>query len=159
VGLYALGMCDDIVTSICQRVALDSMPVARRGVLEAIWRQPESTTSTVARAADIDRGVVRRNLEELEVVGVVEGVREGEEPAEFDPDRRPALWTLAGENAELFAQVFDVYYSSVELCLEKMDPHTQTPSDQGVRDDQDQHLVDPLGVHPSFRNTPPVDNS
>ena len=110
-GLLALG-CDDVATAdICRRLALDSMPVPRRSVLAVLTDAalPDSvqplTTSTVARRGGLDRGVARRSLEDLELVGVVVADRTGADPDDYIPDRRPCSWALAEGDGKTIADV------------------------------------------------------
>jgi hypothetical protein len=106
-GALALGLEPEDVAHLVRRVALDSMPAARRCVLGALADGEPLSTSKVAARSGAHRHVARRHLEELEVIGVVEGVRKGAEPAEDDPDRRPVTWQLApGGDGLLIARVF-----------------------------------------------------
>ncbi len=91
---------------LVRRVALDSMPATRRAVLEALAQgNTPLRTINVAAVAGLERGVARRTLEELEVVGIVEAHRDGLEPDEHEPDRRPCDWSLADSDGALVAAV------------------------------------------------------
>lgn len=106
-GLIALGVPEVDVIRLTRRAALDSMPLSRRQVLDVLADGELLTTSAVASAAGIHRHVARRQLEELEVIGVVSARRSGAEPGDEEPDRRTALWQLGGEDAVLVAKVIN----------------------------------------------------
>jgi hypothetical protein len=106
-GLLALGLDDVQTADVCRRLALDSMPAARAAVLDVLAEAAdELSTSEVARRAGVDRSVARRNLEELDAIGVVRVHRVGAEPEEEGPDKRPAGWRLADEDGDLIRDVF-----------------------------------------------------
>lgn len=128
-GLLALGTDDEDTMSLCRRVALDSMPATRRAVLAVMARPSQNARTTVAAARDarLDRGVTRRCLEELEVIGVVHGDRHGDEPEGDEPDRRACFWTLVDDvDGTLITTVFEA-----PTCLEKGEPYTPHPPDKG----------------------------
>jgi hypothetical protein len=110
-GLLALDLAPDYVAAICRRLALDSMPAVRRGVLAVLTDDKAPTaktpTSAVAALAGLDRGVARRALEELEVVGVVQADRQGAEPQDGWPDRRICLWSLLDPDGSLIREVIN----------------------------------------------------
>jgi hypothetical protein len=105
-GLLALGCSPDYTTAVCRRLALDSMPAVRRSVLDILTRTSQPTTAEVARQARLDRGVTRRALEDLEVIGVVHGQRQGEARDAEWPDRRTCQWSLVdGDDGMLITMV------------------------------------------------------
>lgn len=107
-ALLALHCTEEVTAALVRRVALDSMPLSRSAILRVLSRTDrDMSTSAVARAAGIDRHVARRNLEEMELVGVVRGERAGEEPDDYEPDRRACHWTLDGDDGALVAAVFE----------------------------------------------------
>jgi hypothetical protein len=107
-GLLALGLDDVATADVCRRLALDSMPAARAAVLGVLAEaSDELNTAAVARRAGVDRSVARRNLEELDAIGVVRVRRDGAEPDDEGPDRRPANWCLPDdEDGDLIREVF-----------------------------------------------------
>lgn len=104
-GMVALGVDAQRTELAVRRVAADSMPLARRKALEVLADGEPVTTSELARRADLHRHVARRQLEELELIGVAKGVRHGLEPADDDVDRRPVHWQLDGADGVLIGHV------------------------------------------------------
>jgi hypothetical protein len=100
-GALALGLGVVETANLVRRVALDSIPAARRAVLAALAdpAADQSMTVVAARAAGLDRGVARRALEELAAVGVVACERIDDEPEEEERDTRPASGRCAGATA------------------------------------------------------------
>lgn len=129
-GLVALGLDTDGVCAVIRRVAVDSMPSTRRAVLAVLSDGELLTTSAVGRSARLHRHVARRQLEELEAIGVVEATREGEEPGEGDQDRRTAEWRLSGEDGVLVAQVFQTLRATGGTWHEKLVPLTTLPKEE-----------------------------
>lgn len=110
-GLYALGMSEEFVRAICWRVALDSMPVLRARTLRALAQAqgPLSTAALARRAQNTDRQVIRRQLEDLEAIGISESHKAGGEPEDDHmPDRRATTWTLADTWAEEVLAAFKI---------------------------------------------------
>lgn len=109
-GVLALGLPDAAAATIARRVALDSMPEARRAVLDALAQARTDgellNTSAVGRRAGLDRKVARYQLEELAAVGVVEHDR-----ADDDTDELTGAvhWQLAGPDGQLIADVFSAH--------------------------------------------------
>lgn len=106
-GVRALGLPDQVAGIIARRVALDSMPEARRAVLAALanahFTGEEPTTAAVARNANLHRHVARHQLEELAAIGVVAHDRDDD----ADDDLVGVVhWSLAGADGALIAQVF-----------------------------------------------------
>lgn len=109
-GLLAMGTTADDTATICRRIALDSMPADRFAVLAMLAARADNvrTTAEIANAARLHRHVARRALEELEVVRVVRAVRDGDVPAESEPDRRTCRWFLDGTDGDLIAEMFNL---------------------------------------------------
>jgi hypothetical protein len=105
-GILALGLPDEAAVALTRRVALDSMPEARRAVLRVLATGELLSTSALARAAGVHPHVARFNLEELAVIGVVTHDRADDEDGEDQPSTRPKYWFLHGEDGELIADVF-----------------------------------------------------
>ncbi|TQS44358.1 toprim domain-containing protein [Cryptosporangium phraense] len=125
-GLLALGLPESMVMALTRRVALDSMPITRQSVLRALAGGEVMTTAELARQAHLDRKVARFAAEELQLIGVVEGERDGEEPDDdSEIDMRPVFWSLSGDDGDLVAEVFQESYSSVEVWDEmwELTPH------------------------------------
>jgi hypothetical protein len=124
-GLAALDCTTDLTTAVCRRIAVDSMPAARRSVLEVLSaRACNATTAVVARAAGVDRSVARRALEDLEAVGVVVGHRQGPEPFDGSTDWRPCTWHLAGPDGDLIAKVFEAADQARKVLRKEGNTHT-----------------------------------
>jgi hypothetical protein len=108
-GVLPLGLPQEAATYVARRVALDSMPEARRAVLAALATGEDLTTSGLARSADLDRKVARFNLEELAAIGVVEHDRADAEDEELIG---AVHWQLRGEDGALIAAVFSEHKRS-----------------------------------------------
>lgn len=106
-GMAALGLPTEAVCALARRVALDSMPEARRAVLSALSAAANTgemlTTAGCARTARLDRKVARHQLEELAAIGVVQDDREQDEA---DDPAGVVHWSLTGEDGALIAAVF-----------------------------------------------------
>ena len=119
-GLVALGLPNRTARRIMLRCALDSTPLARRHVLTALSSGDTLNTSHVARALDMDRKVARFALEELELLGLVRGVRRPSADYDEDDDESPRArrqtrsWTLCGDEGKLAARLIDEVRRSVE---------------------------------------------
>jgi hypothetical protein len=109
-GVLALGLPEQAAIAIARRVAVDSMPEARRAVLEALSVAHSDgemlNTAACARAAGLDRKVTKFALEELATIGVVFNDREHEDS---DDHQGIVRWALSGEDGELIAQVFNEF--------------------------------------------------
>jgi hypothetical protein len=138
-GLLAIGVGVEMTTTLVRRVALDSMPATRRAVLEVLSQGEVLPTVKVAEVAGLERGVARRALEELEVVGIVAAHRVGEEPEEHDSDRRPCTWRLDGEDGQLVMAVFSSARRTRRQCAEMWGPPTQPPN-KGESAEQAPHV-------------------
>lgn len=135
-GLLSLGLDDDTVEALVRRVALDSMPANRAAVLTALTvLDAPASTSVIAAREDIDRGVARRTLEELELIGIVAASRSGTEPGDMEPDRRFVYWSLTGEDGNLVKLIFKKALTCNETWLENMGAPPHPPK---YRDSQDQ---------------------
>jgi len=121
-GLLALGVPEKYTTELVRRVALESMPDARRRVLAALSLGEPLTTAALSRTAGLHRHVARMQAEELEAVGVVLGERQGDEE---EDDRRPVTWQLDGDG-DLIAEVFAAH-SSAKGWHEMFLTHTPPP--------------------------------
>ncbi|QOK24142.1 helix-turn-helix transcriptional regulator [Janibacter indicus] len=151
-GVLALGLPTQAAQAVARRIALDSMPEARRAVLEALSLGEPLNTSKVARTAGVDRKVARFQLEELAAIGVVTNDRVDDDEEE---PTGPVTWILDGADGALIADVL----SEHRRCGgwdEKWVPTPQTPQ---IREEGDDSTH---GV-PTFRPTPesglPTDKS
>jgi hypothetical protein len=128
-GLVALGVPHRVARRITVRCALDSTPLARRHALTALSPGDTLSTSDVARAADIDRKVIRFALEELELLGLVKSSRTktspfaGADDDEEDPKQRrlPRNWSLSSGAGKRAARLIEEVGRSVESL------HTSPP--------------------------------
>jgi hypothetical protein len=107
-GILALGLPDEAVPAITRRVALDSMPEARRAVLQALSTGEVLNTSACARRAGIDRKVARMTLEDLAAIGVVANDRQDED----DEHEGVVNWSLVGDDGDIIAGVFEAFRQS-----------------------------------------------
>jgi|GEM_PF-1949570 len=146
-GALACGLDLDGTARLVRRVALDSMPAARRTVLEVLADGEKLTTSEIARRTSAHRHVARRQLEELESIGVAVAERDGAEPGEDEPDRRASRWRLHGPEGALVAQVIAVTVGGGTKCRE----HPPVPPDK----EGGEH--EPSTVSPTLRATPEPD--
>jgi hypothetical protein len=96
-GLYALGLDDLKVEQLCRRVALDSMPITRRVVLEALAAGGPMSTYKIAEVTGLHWHVANRTVEDLTVVGIADDLG-GE-------DDRNHQWVLHGEEGDLVRAV------------------------------------------------------
>jgi hypothetical protein len=145
-GLLALGLPEDYTAGLIRSVALDSMPEDRRAVLEALSTGELLTASALAKAARLHRHVARMRAEELEAIGVVQGIREGRDEEE-EYDRRPVTWRLAGDDGQVISSVF-AEHRSRKKWHEIMVTHSSTPQDQ-EQDHEQEHERDPDFVPPA----------
>lgn len=142
-GVLALGLPVEAAEAITRRVALDSMPEARRAVLEALATGEVLTTSGVGRAAAVDRKVARFNLEELAAIGVVEHDRGDDEEDEITG---AVHWTLAGDDGALIADVIGEHKRSGGWD-EKWVLTPTSPPERGEEEES-------TGTAPTLRPTP-----
>lgn len=131
-GCAALGLPEADTTVLVRRVALDSMPQARRAVLDVLARGEPLSTAGLAIAARLHRHVARHQLEELEAIGVAWAQRSGSEPEDDEPDRRPAAWQLHGEDGALIADVLNTARRESRGWHEKWGPPTHPPQQGGT---------------------------
>jgi hypothetical protein len=106
-GILALGLPDEAAAAIARRAALDSMPEARRAVLQVLATGEVLNTSACARRAGIDRKVARMALEDLAAIGVVENDRQDDD--EVDDYRGAVNWRLAGDDGDIISGVFEAF--------------------------------------------------
>jgi hypothetical protein len=122
-GLVALGIPTRTARRIVVRCALDSTPLVRRQAVTALSTGEVLNTSEIARRMGAERKVARFALEELELLGLVRGVRRakdednaGDEVDDEDPrQRRKARdWTLHKDDGKLAARLVEEVGRSVE---------------------------------------------
>lgn len=143
-GLSALGMTEGDVCAIVRRVALDSMPEARRAVLAALAAGGRLTTAGAARAAELHRHVARHQLEELAAVGVVENDRADDED---DEPTGVVHWQLSGDDGALILDVFAAHERAAVGWHELCEPIPPTPP-KGGEEKRDTR------IRPTLRATP-----
>lgn len=115
-GLLALGLDEDRVTTLVQRVALDSMPVARRAVLTALAQSPDEMlpTAVLAHLSGLHWNVAFRHAEDLEQIGIVSAVYSGQS----DQDGTGAKiigWRWSGPDGKFVARVISQVSTAVHL--------------------------------------------
>lgn len=142
-GVLALGLPEGAASMIARRVALDSMPEARRAVLRALSTGEPLSTAGCARAAGLDRKVARMSLEELASIGVVENDRSDDEP---DEPVGTVTWCLTSEDGALIAAVFAAH----GRCGGWDETWVLTPTSPPEREGADP----PSGGIPTLRPTP-----
>ncbi|HEY6685653.1 MAG TPA: hypothetical protein VI094_05525 [Propionibacteriaceae bacterium] len=108
-GILALGLPATAAGSIARRIALDSMPEARRAVLQVLATGEVLSTSSCARQAKLHRHVARMTLEDLAAIGVVANNRQDEEP---DDHEGVVNWALTGDDGVIIAGVFEAFRQS-----------------------------------------------
>lgn len=157
-GLLALNLPAGYVEALTRRVALDSMPLARRAVLDVLALGEPLSTAAVARDAGLHRHVARFQLEELEAIGVVTAERRGDEPADDDADRRPAVWTLAGEDGTLVADVLNTARRDARDAGRWHEMWVAPPQPPQYRDTSDLEYGEAthISCHPSPQVSAPV---
>jgi hypothetical protein len=132
-GILALGLGEEAAANIARRVAIDSMPEARRAVLQALATGEVLSTSTCARAAGLHRHVARMTLEDLAAIGVVENNRQDEDD---DDDYHGAVeWRMAGDDGEIIAGVFNTFRATGGGWHETL-VYTSTPPP--IREEEEQ---------------------
>jgi hypothetical protein len=102
-GVLALGLPEEAASAIARRAALDSMPEARRAVLQVLSSQGVVSTSACARQAGLDRKVARMALEDLAAVGVVN--RDDSLDDSDEPDFTTVKWWLSGDGGDIIARI------------------------------------------------------
>jgi hypothetical protein len=103
-GVLALGLPATAASVIASRIALDSMPDARRAVLQVLAAGEVLSTSACARQAKLHRHVARMALEDLAAIRVVANNRQDEET---DDHEGAVDWALTGDDA-----VFEAFHQS-----------------------------------------------
>jgi hypothetical protein len=116
-----------------------------RTVLAALSGGEVLSTSELAKMAGLHRHVARMRAEELEVIGVIHGEREGRDEEE-DHDRRPVKWRLNGDDGQVIADVF-AEHRSRKKWHEIWVTHSSTPQDQ-EEDQEEEHERYPNFVPP-----------
>jgi hypothetical protein len=102
--LVAIGDTEQTAVDLARRCALDTVPAARRDCLTYLSNGEEATVSDIARYTRHHRDVIRRALEDLQIVGLTScPIREGADVDQEDPPNRtaPSPWTLNGDDGEL----------------------------------------------------------
>lgn len=125
-GLLALGVSEYDTTGLLRRCALDSMPTARRAVLDALSLGEPLTGAALAAACRLDRGVARRAAEELEAVGIVRG-----RTSDGGRDSRVTVtWELAADDdGALVSDVFAAHRQQ-KVRSEKREPTPLPPQER-----------------------------
>lgn len=116
-AVLGLGVGADKGAALVRRVALDSIPQARRRVLEALRAEAPISTAEAARASDAHRTVARYALEELAAIGIVE---DAAEPEDEEPSKgHRSAWRLRDDHAGVIRSVAsnEVTQDSVYLHL------------------------------------------
>jgi hypothetical protein len=108
-GVLALGLPATAAAAIARRLALDSMPEARRAVLQALATGEVLSTSGCARQANLHRHVARMALEDLAAIGVVANNRQDEET---DDHEGVVNWALTGDDGVIITDVFEAFLQS-----------------------------------------------
>ncbi len=108
--LVALGDHERDAVDLARRCALDTVPAARRDCLRYLADGVEATVSQIARRTRHHRDVIRRALEDMQIVGLTTcPIREEADVDQDDPPNRtaPAPWRLHGDDGELAAAVLN----------------------------------------------------
>jgi hypothetical protein len=108
-GMLALGLPATAAAAVARRLALDSMPEARRAVLQALATGEVLSTSGCARQAKLHRHVARMALEDLAAIGVVANNRQDEET---DDHEGVVNWALTGDDGVIITDVFEAFLQS-----------------------------------------------
>jgi hypothetical protein len=106
-ALIALRFDEHQATTLACRCALDSMPRARYGALEALTSQPQASIGEIARRSGCHRHVARMALEELDAIGVARCLYDEDETTDVNFAARP--WVLREEHAVLFRATFSLF--------------------------------------------------
>jgi len=106
-SLVALGESEQSAVAICRQCALDTIPRPRLTILAALSTGEELTVSDLYRATGLHRVVVRRSLEDLQVVGLtdcpLDKALDYEEPGAATGAPKP--WRLDGDYGVLASRV------------------------------------------------------
>jgi len=108
-GVLALGLPATAASAIASRIALDSMPDARRAVLQVLAAGEVLSTSACARQAKLHRHVARMALEDLAAIRVVANNRQDEET---DDHEGAVDWALTGDDGVIITDVFEAFHQS-----------------------------------------------
>ena len=108
-SLKALGEPDEFAIAICRKCALDTIPRPRMAVLAQLSLGEPLTVAELHRRTGLHKHVVRRTVEDLQVIGLTSCP--AEEESEFDEPQPgvPQPWQLAGEYGQLAVEVFSEY--------------------------------------------------
>jgi hypothetical protein len=147
-GARALGLPDEAASAIIRRVAVDSMPEARRAVLQVLATGELFNTSSCARQAGIDRKVARMALEDLAAIGVVENDRPDHDGDDYDG---AINWTLAGEDGVIIAGVFKAFHQT-QRGWDETWVHTSTSPQ--IKGEEEAEEAKSSGGIPTLRPTP-----
>jgi 5S rRNA maturation endonuclease (ribonuclease M5) len=104
-ALLALGAGEQQALELCRRAALDSIPQARRRVLEELAEGGPLTVSDLARRLACDRKVARFALEELAGAGVLSWPDSYDDDGDGENRFASRTWALDGPEAPLFKRV------------------------------------------------------
>jgi hypothetical protein len=110
--LVAIGNSEPEAVNLARRCALDTVPAARRDCLAYLADGVAATVSEIARHTRHHRDVVRRALEDLQIVGLTTcPVREDADIDQDDPPNRTvaAPWHLHGDDGELASVVLNAH--------------------------------------------------
>jgi hypothetical protein len=150
-GILALGLSEQAATYVARRVALDSMPEARRAILDVLARDHILNTSTAARRAGLDRKVARMTLEDLAAIGVVTNDRPD---SDENDDRGAVKWWLTGDGGDIIMTVFKDFYDHGGWD-EMWVTHSSSPPDKGGQSTENRETSGRTsGGNPTFRPTP-----
>ena len=108
-SLKALGEPNEFAIAICRKCALDTIPRPRMAVLAQLSLGEPLTVAELHRRTGLHKHVVRRTVEDLQVIGLTSCP--AEEESEFDEPQPgvPQPWQLAGEYGQLAVEVFSEY--------------------------------------------------
>jgi hypothetical protein len=101
-GLRALGLDEPSTLALCRRTAVDSMPAARRRVLDELAQGDRLAVTEVARRTGLHRHVARYTLEDLAAIGLTDS---DDLDDTSDSAALAHYWWLAGDDAALIRQV------------------------------------------------------
>ncbi len=116
-SLKALGEPDEFAVAICRKCALDTIPRPRMAVLAELSLGEELTIAELHRRTGLHKHVVRRTVEDLQVIGLAACSVEDE--SDFDEPQHgvPRPWRLDGEYGELAAAVCKAYRADKRTTL------------------------------------------
>lgn len=124
-GLVSLGLEPDDALAAGIRAAIESVPITRSRVLDALVDGEPLTVAELARRTGLHRHVARMQVEELAVVGVA--AIHGEDDDDDDAARRTSRpWRIAGDEAPIIQRVFLAYRDAMarKVGTKHTSPHT-----------------------------------